>query len=565
MDAGKRIVTDIFNRARTLEIPFFQRGYVWGTDNWDRFLDDVVRVADQQRPYFMGSIIQKQRATSSERALGDVRLVVDGQQRLTTLVLFFRVLYEARGDTDTFDQVFRTFGGDHILKHNHADIVPFEAALEGQLTPEIREAYAKNRVLGAYDYFERNKKRFEHINPHVLYSLLHFVGVDLGAEEDEQQIFDTINSLGVALSTAELLKNELFQRTDIALYRDTWQKVFEPDEATRDYWGRRITAGRTPRETIDLFLQAFLTMSKGSAENVRVDALFQAYKKIVAERVADKTRFVHELTECATLFQHHVRFEQLNEELDPSSAMDRLNVVLFGLNTTTALPYVLYVLRNVSDISERDRILWFIETYLIRRLVCRETGKAYNRLFAGFIRGGIDTREALMARVSDPNDASVRLPSDSAFEAGFLNSNLTNQQARVVLYLLEASVRDNRLHSTALSGLSHYSLEHLMPKKWRNHWGPIGDVAARERDQALRKLGNLSLLSSTLNTAIRDSNWERKRNGTEKRHGLKKYAAGLETLGADLKLDEWNEATIRARGVRLAKHALQVWPSQSGS
>ncbi len=104
-----------------------------------------------------------------------------------------------------------------------------------------------------------------------------------------------------------------------------------------------------------------------------------------------------------------------------------------------------------------------------------------------------------------------------------------------------------------------------MPKKWRNHWGSIPAAEGRDRDQALLKIGNLSLLSSSLNSAIRDAAWEKKKSGVGARHGLSHYAAGLETLGEYLKLDVWDEDAIQARGEWLAEQAVGVWPSPNAA
>lgn len=560
MEAGKRIITDIFNRARTLEIPFFQRAYVWDEENWDRFLDDMLSTARTRRPYFLGSVIQKQRSTSSGTSVGDVRAIVDGQQRLTTLTLFFKTLFAAHGKSLMFDTTFRTFTGALILQHNHSDIEIFEAILEDRITPALRERFRANNVLHAHDYFEAQRDVLSTVNPIDLLQLVYFVGIDLGTDEDEQQIFDTINSLGVALSTAELLKNDLYRREDLGLYNATWKVVFERDEAAKAYWGCRVTAGRSRREMIDLFLQCFLVMQPGVGDELRVDRLFQEYKNHLKDKASDREAFIHDLADSARLFHQDIQLDVVDQELDARSAIDRLSVVLFGLNTTTAFPYVLYVLKTVPNPAERDRILRLVETYLIRRVVCRETAKNYNKVFAGFIQGGLNSFVALAERLVGASDPGVRLPSDEMVSASFLSSNLTNGQARLLLYLLERSIRNDALQATALSGLSHYTLEHLMPKKWRNHWGALPEEAARNRDQELRKLGNLSLLSSSLNTSIRDADWRTKKAGRNGRHGLDRYAQGLETLAPDLHLDTWDESTIRARGERLAGQALAVWP-----
>lgn len=559
MEAGKRNISEVFNRARSLEIPFFQRSYVWSEANWSRFLDDMIDVGINQRDYFLGSVILKQRPTGTGAKIGDIRTVVDGQQRLTTLVLLFKVLYDAIGAPQEFPGIFFNLANELTLRHNHNDQEVFEAITAGRVTEDLRTRYSESRVLGAFTFFEKHKAQIAAIDPLVLHQKVYFVGIDLGAEEDEQQIFDTINSLGVALSTAELLKNELFDRGDLALYERTWKSAFEADEDCKQYWGALVTAGRAYRENIDLFLQSFLLIQPGVSDDLRVEGLCESFKTHL-KTVPGRETFIEELTRCAELYRDFLNPLSLDQEVVKQASAERLNVVLLGLSTTTVVPYILYILRHVESKGERGRMFGLLESYLLRRVICRETTKNYNKLFTSFIRAELDTYEALALRLTSSEEVTSRFPTDAMVAAGFMDSNLTNQQARVALYLIERSVRHDAKHSTALSGFSHYSLEHLMPKNWPNKWGQLGPEASRERDQALRKLGNLSLLSSSLNKSIRDGDWATKKAGAGKRHGLDQYAGGLETLAEDLANETWTEAHIVARGHRLAGQALQTWP-----
>ena len=122
----------------------------------------------------------------------------------------------------------------------------------------------EDKITEAYRYFVKNvdpeKMDFETILNKIL-----FVGIDLDQEDDEQQIFDTINSLGVVLSTAELLKNYFFSRKDIKSYTEDWYNVFEKDEDTRKYWDTDITTGRTKRTFIDVFFYSFLLINYKTA------------------------------------------------------------------------------------------------------------------------------------------------------------------------------------------------------------------------------------------------------------------------------------------------------------
>ena len=186
MEAGKRNIADLFNQGRTLEIPFFQRSYVWTDENWERFLNDMEVVSDDNRSYFMGSVILKSREVSSDRSIGDCRIVVDGQQRLSTIVLFCKALCEAqKNNEEIFERTFYNRRDEIILKHNHTDFEIFESIVNGELTDAIKQKYRNSSILKCYHYFKDKEKILRHINIDTSLDRLYVVGIDLGADEDE--------------------------------------------------------------------------------------------------------------------------------------------------------------------------------------------------------------------------------------------------------------------------------------------------------------------------------------------------------------------------------------------
>ena len=560
MEAGKRSIEQLFNRGRVLEIPFFQRSYVWEEDNWERFLTDMDNVSSVNKDYFMGSVILKGKSVPSNSEIGDRRVVVDGQQRLTTIILFCKELYKVKGDKESFKDIFYNRNREVILKHNHNDIEIFEAIIEDRLTDQIEKKYENNNLLKCFLYFRKNPDSFVSININSILNHLYFVGIDLGAEEDEQQIFDTINSLGVSLTTAELLKNELFKREDELLYKNTWKSAFEVDEDTRGFWDQKITAGRQHRVNIDLLLQSYLLIkSDAKTEYLGLESLFSNYKKFLGEPNIDKNNFVGDLISYAKLYKNNLNPDYLNQDIDQDSFIERLNVVVFGLNTTTIIPYILYVLKEVADSEEQKKIFKLIESYLMRRLICKETTKNYNNFFASLIRNKIGTCDLLKERICKSEDQTNRFPTDDILWNGFQNSNLTNQQSKTVLYLIEKSIRQPQ-HSTNLRSLNEYSLEHIMPKKWRNNWGNnLNEEQSRQRDQLLLKLGNLTIITSSLNSSIRDADWETKKNGRGNKKGLNTYATGIQIFEKYLQEPIWNEDKIRERNEDLFEHAKNIW------
>jgi uncharacterized protein with ParB-like and HNH nuclease domain len=262
MDAGKRTINDIFNGNRILEIPFFQRSYVWGEEQWERLLEDMYDVCSTNKTYFLGSVILKQQPTNTTNKVGDRRIVIDGQQRLTTLNIFFKVLCLKTNKNNTFERIFKLLTNDIALRHNHNDIESFENIINLSALDKINK---QDNVSDCYEYFNENMD-INKLNINTILSKILFVGIDIDESEDEQQIFDTINSLGVKLTTAELLKNYFFSRDNILMYDSYWKDVFELDDETKEYWDTEVTTGRIKRTFIDLFLFSYLQIkieSKG--------------------------------------------------------------------------------------------------------------------------------------------------------------------------------------------------------------------------------------------------------------------------------------------------------------
>ena len=567
MDAGKRTINDIFNGNRVLEIPFFQRSYVWGIPQWERLLEDMKAISSSNKPYFLGSVILKQQETTTGSRIGDKRTVIDGQQRLTTLNIFFKVLCLKTNENFTFDRSFKLRDNSNALLHNHNDIQAFDEILA--LT-ELKDLEGESNITQAYNYFKDNLVPNE-LNLDSILSNVLFVGIDLSQEEDEQQIFDTINSLGVKLTTAELLKNYFFNRDDIEKYNKYWKEVFEKDEETKNYWDREITAGRLRRTFIDLFFFAYLQIKiqepefKVKAEDkdayVKVEHLFESYKNFIKNYFNNnKEAFLSEIKEYALLFKKNFNYEILGEDLTQDFGIDRINTIIFGLDTTTLIPYTLYILRNISDEITKNELFGIIETYIMRRMITHSNTKNYNQLFTDkLINNRVLSKQEFLDYIEKRDDKVNFLPTDEELEKGFNTSILINKQSAGILYLIESKIR-NEKDSTALLGINKYSLEHLMPKKWRNNWDKLSSKESEiNRDRKLLTLGNLTIITQSLNSSIRDSKWEDKLKGKNKKGGLIEYSVGLKTISQFLKYPEWNEKTIEERALFLYEKAKQIW------
>jgi len=559
MQAIRVTLEQVFNKGRLIEIPFFQRSYVWTEENWERFLKDYQDVSNSNKEYFMGTVILKAMSVSTSERIGDKRILVDGQQRLTTITLFFKAWTEIHNDSTLMDTFFNRTNA-LILKHNHNDIRIFEAILNDQLTNELIKENKDSGIWQCYSYFMSQKEIIKSININTILNQIYFVGIDLAKDEDEQQIFDTINSLGVSLTAAELLKNELFSRDDEKCYEDTWKKTFEVDNETIEYWEADVTAGRQIRTNIDILLQSSLLSSTDAKDKyIGVDNLYKKYKLYIEHSKIENKDLIDSLMKYARIYSKNIQPELLYEDINKNSAIERLNIVMFGLNISTAIPYILFVLHEVKEPENQDEIFSFIESYLMRRLICKESTKNYNNLFTSLIRNKITTIEDLKKRFQKEDQTDWRIISETELEKGFYESKLPNQHAKVVLYLIEKSLQTNK-DSTTLLPINDYTLEHMMPKKWRNHWSiPKKESDCLLRDESLLTLGNLTIITASLNSSIRDANWDIKKNGNKKKDGLKAYSKGIRITDKYLNEDDWNESTIHSRANFLYLNAKKIW------
>lgn len=570
MKAGEILINGIFNGSRLLKVPFFQRSYVWDEPQWERFLQDMELVTKTKRQYFLGPIILKGDETPPTWACySDCKTIIDGQQRLTTLAIFLKVLCLKQDTNDLFNRDFRLEDGSIALRHGKNDIEAFNKVIDQKEPKEIANIQPESQIISAYNYFVRNVDPSS-VDRMILKKCVQFVCIDLLEDEDEQQVFDTINSQGVRLTTAELLKNYFYREENIAEYERDWVGVFENSVDDRVYWDQELETGRIKRSLIDIFFDAYFQLfiqnrkynvpADRKLEFSRIDQMAKSYQAFIRDFCAgDKNAILGPMAEYAHCFAQTFRPEICNMGLPPTPGMERLNVIIFGLKNTTLIPYILYVAKNVEDEGEKSRIYAILESYIMKRMVVHATTKNYNRVFESLILNEVLDGDTLLARLAKDDDVTTYVPGEEELLRGFQESKLVNLQTRGILYLIESGVRPAD-SATALLGFNAYSLEHLMPKKWRNNWQPCESTElARARDSKLLTLGNLAIIPLSLNASIRDANWTTKLSGKGNKAGLSVCAGGLATVHDVLKKTTWDEMEIDARAQWLFERAVEIW------
>ena len=567
MNANKITIKGIFNGSRKLVIPFYQRSYVWDEEQWDRFLNDLELVTATKKPYFIGSIILKAEPVNTWDSITDKKIVVDGQQRLTTLVLFFKALCLKAHIQDKFERDFVLENEEIALSTGKNDYNAFEKVMNRTEPEPIDDDSRTTNIIRAFNYFLNNID-IEKVDRIAIQQNLEFVCIDLDSDEDEQQVFDTINSLGVKLTTAELLKNYFYSREDFDSYENNWVPVFEKDEETKEYWNQEFEAGSVKKTLINEFFDSYFKLFVNnsafqiSAEDKilygRADHLFSSYKDFIKNYCGGDVNVVlSDLPNYAKLFKDTFDPAWTQKCISNDFGLDRINVIIFGLKNTTLIPYILFLQKNAENDDERKEMFAILEKYIMRRIITRESTKNYNRMFQTFIANRITTKDALLKALSDVSNNTTLIPTDSDLEKGFKESKLYNLQAKGVIYMIETALRDPK-DSTTLLGFNNYSLEHLMPKKWRNNWGQASNE--KERDRILLTLGNLAIITQSLNASIRDGEWQIKLKGKSINNpGLTSCSSGLKTMQDVLNKSKWDENEILNRAEWLIKKAKELW------
>lgn len=570
LKADKEKIHTFLSGSNQFRIPFFQRQYVWKIDNWEELWENLkeelkeLNAKNLESEHFIGTLIIKQAETGSLSAVFDL---IDGQQRLTTICLLLRALHDS-SDEKAFKEwtnnllVFTdSYGKSNIrLIHSKVDREYFERIVLDENNNKDLEP-SGNRIVEAYLYFKGKIKEeisTEDIRKLVTIVLekLPVIHMALSKNDDVQQIFDTINSLGVKLTTGELLKNHMFSSKDMeGKFETLWRDVFEADEDAVNFWNKDKTAGRVIRSTIELFLYSYLVITKEDV--IKIEALFKEYKQYLKGKpTKDVLLFAKELHDYALLYQDFPDGEDL-VEISFNEHAKRFFHVINALDITTALPLVLYIYKHVTDKKERNEIIRHLESYLVRRTICRLTTKNYNNLFISIL---VDlkkrkdfTSQYFKDKLASFEEDTNRFPDNGELRVAFSSSHLINQYSKEILYCIALYHLNNDFQDKRTLSNSGLSVEHVMPKKWRNYWTIPDDVEEATWDNCLHTLGNLTLVQGKLNSSMRDSEW------ADKKEALLNYST-LKITTDYLKEPVWNEVIISNRAEDLYKAAIKIWP-----
>ena len=534
-------------------IPIWQRRYSWKKENCEQLWDDVLRVGEDKNAdtYFLGSIVSMEPSILNTSGMPQL-LVIDGQQRLTTLSLLLAALgrtIEARNVEIGIDrrriENYYLFNADEdgelyykqlLTQHDRDTLIQL---LEGK----DLSANSSLRLKDNYRFFELQLKRADLVNLKAVYEgirKLTIVDIELEYGSDNPQlIFDSLNSTGLELTSADRIRNYVLMEQEPNFQNKLYETYWYPME---QHFGEEYT------EPFNRFIRDYLTLKTGQIPTIKgVYDSFKVYMRnkkspgVLEETIAEIKRYS----------EYYIRIA-LRQEEDPEirACLEDIH----ALNVEVVFPFLLGVYEDYTQgqIEKKDVIetLRLIESYIFRRAICYIPTNSLNKAFVALI-GEVDTNNYIQSlkKAFSERPYSQRYPSNEEFRERFLS--------RRIYYSNKLDPRDYLLCKLENYGrkepisVEDYTIEHIMPQTLSDEWKEeLGTDHEEVYEEYLHTIGNLTL--TKYNSELSNSSF------------IEKQLSGF--LDSSLRLNQslveaerWDKTAIEKRADALFQTALKIW------
>ncbi len=556
MKATEASLLGFLDKSPQFVIPIYQRTYSWSERECQQLWDDILRAGrNNDIPgHFLGSIVYIEEGDYIVTKLSSL-LVIDGQQRLTTVMLILEALARQLGDDEPINGFSAKKLRNYYLLNEYEEgesrfklllTQTDKTSLLALMQQKPLPAESSIRIEQNFAFFEKKIASLGTDLSFLCTGLAKLIVVDISlnrTQDNPQLIFESMNSTGRELSQADLIRNFVLMglkpEHQTSLYEEHWRPIEMAfgQEAYSEYF--------------DDFMRHYLTY-KSNGEIPKIRAVYEAFKahsnkpEIVAEGIDNLVADIHTFANyyCAMAFG-----KEKNEDLAQAFSDFR------ELKVEVAYPLLLEFYHDYDiKILPKDEfveVLRLVEAYVFRRVVCAIPTNSLNRTFATFGQAIDKNRYVETVSVHFLNLRSYRrFPRDEEFKHELSNRDLYNFQRRSYwLRRLENHGRKERVY------LDEYTIEHIMPQnenlsdEWQEALGPDWQ---RIQETWVHTVGNLTLTGYNPEYGDRSFVYKRDTEGGFKESPLRLNAG----LG---ELDEWNEGTIRKRAMKLADAAVGVW------
>ncbi len=551
MDAGATTLLGFFEQNQTNQfvIPIYQRLYSWGKEQCKQLWDDIIKTGgnDQIEGHFIGSILY---VIDGIKHSNNTLLIIDGQQRLTTITLLFIAL---RNHLSEEVEILEKFSHkkieSYLINSNKDGDNKFRLILSESDKDTLLSLIDKNKrkpsepslkIVENFKLFEgwirKNTDKLETIFKGL--EKLMIVWIALKGKDDPQLIFESMNSKGMELTQTDLIRNYIIMETEVEKQEDFYNQ----------YW-RAMEEDFKQNETLfNQFVRHYLTIKTREIPNI--NKVYEAFKRYQQERGIETEALLQDLQKYCGFFCQIVFKKEDDKDKDLNKALG----FLVDLERDVIYPLLLELYSDYSDgvLSKQDfiPIIYLTESYICRRAVCGLGTNGLNKIFASFTKkiNKDQYLESIKAHFLSLETTKGKFPKDSEFKNLFTTIDFYNLKEKKYFFeRLESFERKERVYT------HEYTIEHIMPQTLTEKWKrDLGGNFQAIHDKYLHTIGNLTLTG--YNEEYSNNSFQEKRD-MEK--GFKQSPLRLNQSLKDL--ESFGEKEIEKRANDLADWALKIW------
>lgn len=550
MIADKGSIMTIFTGYKQFAIPVYQRIYSWGLAQCERLWTDILYMHNEHKQgHFVGSIVN---VAEQVTPMGCQKFVIiDGQQRMTTLTLLLlairNYIQKHPDETGITPEIITSncLINEHCAEKYKLLLTQTDAEIMKQLIEGLPVAKDINSKLLTNYYFFVNRIEEKVVSISNLYTSiqkLQIVNITLDRNVDDPQlIFESLNSTGIDLSQADLIRNHvlmgLTSEMQIFIYENIWHKM----ELLFIYDARD--------EAMDRFFRDYLTMYLGRIP--REKEVYQEFKAF-----SRQGRFASSQEECSDLYKFASYYTDFIYAKNDDKEIAEIYHDIAELQMEVAYPFIMRLTNdyknNIISRAEYMDILRMTESYIFRRAICNIPTNSLNKTFAT-LKNDIkenDYFNSIKAFFRLRESYKV-FPNDSIFSENFLLRDCYNSRNRIRYILRKFETYDNKNPIV----MDNYTIEHIMPQNenlcadWKKS---LGESWQEIQKKYIHTIGNLTL--TAYNPEMSDKPFIEK---MEMKGGFKESSLRLNNFV--IKQDTWNETKILERARQLINKAIKIW------
>ncbi|PDX16482.1 DUF262 and DUF1524 domain-containing protein [Helicobacter pylori] len=548
MKAREATLLEFFeeNQNNQFVIPIYQRLYSWKKEQCEQLWDDIIKIGgnDKMNGHFIGSILYARVDDTHSSPL----LIIDGQQRLTTITLLFIALRDRSSD-----EAKRKKMESYLINSDKDGDKKFRLILSESDKDTLLSLIDKDRrkpsepslkIMENFKLFEKwineNTDKLETIFKGL--EKLMIVWIALKKEKDDPQlIFESMNSKGIELTQADLIRNYIVMETEVKKQEDFYNQYWRAME--EDF--KQSKKQSKKEDLFNKFVRHYLTIKTREIPNI--NKVYEAFKRYQQERGIETETLLQDLQKYCGYFCQIAFKKEADKDLNKALSF------LVDLEMDVIYPLLLELYSDYSDgvLSKQDfiSIIALTESYICRRAVCGIPSNGLNKFFSSFTKH-IQKDEyfkSLKAHFGYLTEKQ-RFPNNDEFKEHFITIDFYHfQKKEYFLERLENFERKERVYA------HEYTTEHIMPQTLNLEWErDLGENFQAIHDKYLNTIGNLTLTG--YNEKYSNNSFQEKRD-MEK--GFKQSPLKLNQSLKDLEV--FDEKEIEKRANDLADFALKIW------